>query len=196
MRGAFAKSNEKVMRGEIAFDSPEFSEPKSETSSDAHNPTILELLDRAAEELSEERIESSFPNQPHVQFTVLHTIAQCYRRTNKPERALPYAERAAKLAEKLYGLNDERTIRVMLVLARTLSIAGEQEKAESIATQALETSKTNFGEADPIRWVCMATLANCLSKQPNKNRSFLRCMEVFCPIYNPRILPNYRNAKS
>ncbi len=173
MRGAFAKSNEKVMRGEIAFDSPEFSEPKSETSSDAHNPTILELLDRAAEELSEERIESSFPNQPHVQFTVLHTIAQCYRRTNKPERALPYAERAAKLAEKLYGLNDERTIRVMLVLARTLSIAGEQEKAESIATQALETSKTNFGEADPIRWVCMATLANCLSKQPNKKPKFL-----------------------
>lgn len=160
MRGVFAKSSGQSPPGNYLLDSPVFTET-SESRNDTLNPTILELVDRASMELSEERIESAFPNQPNVQFTVLHTIAQCYRRLNKPDKALPHAQRAAQLAEKLYGLNDLRTIRALLVLARSHSGIGEVEKAKSIAKLAYESSKRCFGEAHPNTWACMGALASC-----------------------------------
>src|SRR5665213_1397132 len=42
------------------------------------NPIIRELLDRAARELSPERIDASFPNQPLVQAALLNTIGAAY----------------------------------------------------------------------------------------------------------------------
>ena len=40
------------------------------------NPTIRELLDRAAKELAPERIDASFPNQPLIQAEILHTVGK------------------------------------------------------------------------------------------------------------------------
>ena len=173
LRGAFAKPTPSSELGEIDISSLAFAETRSDERTDAQNPTVIELLDRAAAELSEERIELSFPNQPHVQCTVLHTIAQCYRRLNKPEKALPYAQRAAQLAEELYGFTGERTIRALLLLARTFSGTGEAEKAKSIATRALEISKTQFGENHDVTWVCTGTLAGCFKVKPYQNAEFL-----------------------
>ena len=39
------------------------------------NPTIRELLDRAAEELSEAKIEANFPKQPLIQAEILRRLA-------------------------------------------------------------------------------------------------------------------------
>ena len=41
------------------------------------NPTVKELLDRAAAELTADKIEEKFPNQPRVQAEILQTIGQC-----------------------------------------------------------------------------------------------------------------------
>ena len=159
--------------GGFDFDSLAFAEPVLDAGVDVQNPRVIELLDRAAAELSEERIESSFPNQPNVQWVVLHTIAQCYRRLDQPEKALPHAQRAARLAEELYGRNDERTLRALLLLARTYSGTGDSEKALSTATQAVEASKTQFGENHDITWVCMGALAGCFKVNPYQNAEFL-----------------------
>ena len=128
MRSLTSKGVPNAAPGGFDFDLLAFAAPVMDEGADVQNPRVIELLDRAAAELSEERIESSFPNQPNVQWVVLHTIAQCYRRLDQPEKALPHAQRAARLAEELYGRNDERTVRALLVLARTYSGTGEQRK--------------------------------------------------------------------
>ena len=43
------------------------------------NPTIRELLDRAAAELSPEKIEENFPGQPLLQAEILNTVGDTYR---------------------------------------------------------------------------------------------------------------------
>ncbi len=131
----------------------------ADTQFDLRNPTVLELLDRAALQLSEDRIESSFPKQPHIQFTVLHTIAQCYSRLSEFGKALPYAERAAKLAEELYGQQHDRAIHAQLVLSQTYKGMRQRELAQTIARQALERSRSHFGQSHPVTWMCLATVA-------------------------------------
>ena len=50
-----------------------------ESSSGAKpNPTVREVLDRAARELTADRIEASFPGQPLVQAEILQTIGNTY----------------------------------------------------------------------------------------------------------------------
>jgi len=155
-----------------------FTESPTAERSEAQNPTVIELLDRAAAELSEERIEASFPNQPHVQSVVLHTIAMCYRGLGQSEKALSYAQRAAESARESYGLNDERTIGSLLLLAKAYNNTREYEKAISTATQAVEISKTHFGENNIVTLICMRQLARSFSSGgPNDKSSVLPLYE-------------------
>ncbi len=130
----------------------------------AHNPTVTELLDRAAAELSEQRIEASLPNQPHVQAVVLNTIANCYVRLGQGEKALPHAQRAAQMSERSFGPNDERTVRSLLVLARAYRETNDFNKGVSTAKRALEISRAHFGENDFVTLICMRALAQALTK--------------------------------
>lgn len=148
--------------GAIDIDSFSSAEIAMDDGSASQNPTVIELLDRASAALSEVRIESSFPKQPHVQAVVLTTIANCYVRLGHSEKALSYAQRAAQLAEESFGLNDERTIRSLLVLARVFREIGAYEKGISTASQALDIAKTHFGENDIVTLICMRSLANAL----------------------------------
>jgi non-specific serine/threonine protein kinase/serine/threonine-protein kinase len=54
------------------------------------NPTIRELLDRAAEELTPDKIESNFPNEPLVQSGLLQTVGETYRGVGEFERAVGF----------------------------------------------------------------------------------------------------------
>ncbi len=134
------------------------------------NPTVIELLDRAASELSEERIESSFPKQPHVQAVVLYTIANCYVRLGQGEKALPYAQRAAQLAEESFGLNDERTIRSLLVVARAYRQISKHEESISTVTRACDIAKVHFGENDIVTLICIRALAQALDNAAASNQ--------------------------
>jgi hypothetical protein len=42
------------------------------------NPTIKDLLERAAAELTPTKIETKFPNQPQVQASILQTVGETY----------------------------------------------------------------------------------------------------------------------
>ena len=67
------------------------------------NPTIGELLDRAAVELSEAKIEANFPGQPLLQaellFTVGNTLSRC-RRVRASDRILATLAGAAQTASR------------------------------------------------------------------------------------------------
>jgi hypothetical protein len=58
------------------------------------NPTIKELLDRAAEELAGEKIESKFPGQAEVQASILETVGTTYVGIGEYETGVEFLERA------------------------------------------------------------------------------------------------------
>src|SRR5262249_4848109 len=61
------------------------------------NPTIKELLNRAAEELTKEKIEQKFPGQPRVQAVILRTVGDTYLGIGEYARAIDHLERANAL---------------------------------------------------------------------------------------------------
>ena len=56
-------------------------------------PTIKELLDRAAAELTPEKIEQEFPQQPLVQAEILHTVGIAYLYVGDFAKAVAHLER-------------------------------------------------------------------------------------------------------
>jgi serine/threonine protein kinase len=93
------------------------------------NPTIRDLLDRAAKELTADRIEAQFPNQPLVQAEILHTIGDTYRGIGEFGPAIDHLSRAADLFERHVGRDHEDTWRALDALADTYLDAGRLPEA-------------------------------------------------------------------
>jgi len=64
------------------------------------NPTIRELLDRAAEELSEAKIEASFPNQPLLQAEILLAVGSTYVGIGEADRAIGFLQRSVAICKQ------------------------------------------------------------------------------------------------
>jgi eukaryotic-like serine/threonine-protein kinase len=69
----------------------------SKSASPKPNPTIHELLDRAAGALVPANIESQFSGQPLVQAEILKVIGETYRRIGEYGKAIPHLQRALDL---------------------------------------------------------------------------------------------------
>ena len=83
------------------------------------NPTIRELLDRAAMELAPDKIEKNFPNQPLVQAEILRTVGDAYRGAGDASTAIPFLTRAVELFKAKLGPRSPRD-------PTPLSVLGEQ----------------------------------------------------------------------
>src|SRR5262249_16357429 len=58
------------------------------------SPTIKELLDRAADSLTADRIEAKFPRQPRVQAEILRTVGSTYLAVGDYDKAIDHLVRA------------------------------------------------------------------------------------------------------
>ena len=67
------------------------------------DPTIRELLDRAAGEISEAKIDANFPNQPLLQAEILKTVGDTYRGVGESERAIGFLQRSLALRKAKLG---------------------------------------------------------------------------------------------
>ena len=81
------------------------------------NPTIGELLDRAAVELSEAKIEANFPGQPLLQAELLFTVGNTYRGVGAFERAIGFLQRSVALRKQHLGPDHPDTLTSMNNLA-------------------------------------------------------------------------------
>ena len=61
------------------------------------NPSVKELVDRAAAELSPDKIEAKFPNRPRVQAEILRTIGRTYLGIGEYAKAIAHLTRARDL---------------------------------------------------------------------------------------------------
>jgi eukaryotic-like serine/threonine-protein kinase len=73
------------------------------------NPTINELLDRAAAQLTTDKIEAKFPNLPFVQAEVLKAVGDAYASVT-PAKAIEPIKRAIVLYRQARGADDPATL--------------------------------------------------------------------------------------
>jgi serine/threonine protein kinase len=74
------------------------------------NPSVKELLNRAAAELVPSKIERKFPGQPVVQAEILRTIGGTYLVTGEYKRAVVHLERSHAVYVKHLGVNEAPTL--------------------------------------------------------------------------------------
>ncbi len=94
------------------------------------NPTVRELLDRAAAGLTPARIEKRFPGQREVQASILQTVASSYNGVGAFDRALEFHSRAVEAYRAALGDDHLKTADALYKLARAYGLCNR--KAESI----------------------------------------------------------------
>jgi len=124
--------------------------------------TIRELLDRAAAELSETRIEASFPNQPLVQAELLQTVGISYVGIAGYETGIALLERAVALKSKHLGPDAPGTLIAWNDLGRAYKEGGRFDRAVAVHQETLGRLTTVFGPDAPDTLIGMNNLAAAL----------------------------------
>lgn len=112
------------------------------------NPTINELLDRAAALLTPERIEQKFPNMPFVQAEVLHAVAAAYSGVGQEEKARPLIDRAIPLYLETRGEYDRATLASRVVQASIYRQLQGRANGEQMLKAVAEDCRRVFGPSD------------------------------------------------
>jgi serine/threonine protein kinase/tetratricopeptide (TPR) repeat protein len=114
------------------------------------NPTITELLDRAAAQLTPGRIEKKFPNLPFVQAEVLHAVAHGYSGVYQDAKALDLLDRAIPLYLAARGPDDRATLNARVSRATLLAYLGRFEPAEDAFAAVTADLHRVFGAKDRV----------------------------------------------
>jgi tetratricopeptide (TPR) repeat protein/tRNA A-37 threonylcarbamoyl transferase component Bud32 len=125
------------------------------------NPTIRDLLDRAAWELSEARIESSFPGQPLLQAEILHTVGQAYSAVHERDLALGFLRRSLALRAQHLGPNHPES----LVSLTSVGECSPITDSKSILEDVVMRSQATLGPAHPDTLKRMSLLG-CKQYEP------------------------------
>ena len=123
------------------------------------NPTIGELLDRAAVELSEAKIEANFPGQPLLQAELLFTVGNTYRGVGAYERAIGFLQRSLALCKQHFGTDHPDTLQTMNSLAGAYQHAGKLDLALPLLEKTLKLRKAKLGPDHPDTLPSMNNLA-------------------------------------
>ena len=113
------------------------------------NPTIRELLDRAAKELTPEKIETKFPNQPRVQAEILRTVGNSYHAIGEYSKAIDHLRRSAALYERLFGPDHRDTLIALHSQAWAHSRAGQSTETIAILLRVRDTQTKTHGPTHP-----------------------------------------------
>jgi serine/threonine protein kinase len=112
------------------------------------NPTIRELLDRAAEELTPEKIEANFPGQPLLQAEILGTLGFTYRGVGEYAQAVALLQRAAALYQRNLGTDEPDTLTTLNNLGWAYRDAGKLSEAIRLFEQ-IRDAQTKLGPGHP-----------------------------------------------
>jgi len=94
------------------------------------NPTIRELLDRAAAELAPNNIEQKFPEQPLVQAEILNTVGDAYRALGEYQSAIDHLRRSRTIYTA--HLSADHLLTLMTVNRLALANKGAGNLSEAI----------------------------------------------------------------
>ena len=132
------------------------------------NPTIRELLDRAAKELAPDNIEASFPNQPLIQAEILLTIGNAYIGIGEYQSAIDFLNRSEALRRRHLGSDHPSALVSMNSLAWAYHMTGKDDQASSLYEELLQISKAKLGADDPRTLGAMNNLGAIYTKDNPK----------------------------
>jgi eukaryotic-like serine/threonine-protein kinase len=112
------------------------------------NPTVKELLDRAAAGLAPDKIEQKFPNQPYVHADLLHAVGDAYGGVGDHAKAIAHKVRALAIFIALYGPDEQNSLYVMQNLASSYQAAGKLDLAVPLYEEAFNRTKAKYGPDD------------------------------------------------
>jgi eukaryotic-like serine/threonine-protein kinase len=116
------------------------------------NPTVEELLDRAAQKLTPENLEIKFPGMPLVQAEVLATIGISYFDIGFAKadfrESQEFLERAIELFREHNGLSTLPAINARERLARIKSFGNELDQGISLLEEVIEDMNRVIGPFD------------------------------------------------
>jgi serine/threonine protein kinase/tetratricopeptide (TPR) repeat protein len=123
--------------------------------------TVRQLLDRAAEELTEEKIEASFPGQPLLQAELLLTVGNTYRGVGEAQRGADFVARALTLRQKLLGAEHLETRSARNDLAMCYHYLDRLDQALPLFEESLRLTRKVQGAEHPNTQTAMSNLAAC-----------------------------------
>jgi serine/threonine protein kinase/tetratricopeptide (TPR) repeat protein len=141
------------------------------TAGTKSDPTIRELLDRAAEELSAQQIESNFPNQPQLQAELLLTVGNTYRGVGAYDKAISLLKRSVDQHRQQLGNDHADTLESMYNLAVAYQAAGEANLALPLHQETLDRRKETLGAKDPRTLTSMGNLAMAYTQAGRLDRA-------------------------
>ncbi len=134
------------------------------------NPTVRELLDRAALELAPDKIDANFPKQPLVQAEILRTVGVAYNGIGEPGTAINFSKRAEALHRQHLGHDDPATLESMNILANVYRSAGQWNTALPLLEETFKLKKVRLGPDHLDTLKSMSDLAGIymIAGQPDK----------------------------
>ena len=147
------------------------------------NPTIRELLDRAALELAPDRIEANFPRQPLVQADLLETVGNTYCGLGEYGRAIEFLSRAVNLLRIRLGADHANTLAALDDLAWAVKEAGQSRNAIELFERAHDAQVSKYGTDDPRT---LRTLANLALSYRDAGQS-LKATKLLEEVCNTRV---------
>jgi serine/threonine protein kinase/Tfp pilus assembly protein PilF len=168
------------------------------------NPTIKELLDRAAAELAPGQIEAKFPEQPAVQASILMTMGETYLGIGEYDKAIAFMSRACDTFRQAVGADHPDSLTSMNNLAAAYKAAGQHSPAIRLLEEVLakrqqqpgpdhhDTLQTmnnlaviyhDAGRLDKALPLLEKTLAKCQEKLGPDHSLTLACMNNLAMAY-------------
>lgn len=138
----------------------QFGRPTSELERD---PRISVLLDRAAAELTPDRIHTYFPDQPLLQAEILFSIGNTYRGIGKFPQAISHLERSRDASLSAGGANHPRTLYAIHSLAKTYAESGRMPEALKLFEKSYDGMARVFGPEHVETISALANYAEALS---------------------------------
>jgi serine/threonine protein kinase len=140
------------------------------------NPTIRELLDRAAQEVTPDKIERRFPKQPQVQAPVLVTIGNAYMGVGEYGQAVVHLQRAYHLREQQLGPDHLLTLSTLDNLAAARAQAGQRAEAIRLFEQLRDQLVAQFGAGHLYTLTALTSLGSTYY-QTGKRAEAIRLFE-------------------
>jgi tetratricopeptide (TPR) repeat protein len=152
------------------------------------NPTIRELLDRAAAGLAPEKMAAKFPDQPLVQAGLLATVGEAYRGVGEYAKAADHLRRAHDLFAAHCGPDHPETLRLLAHLGNAYNGAGRNAEAIRLLEQVRDARARTHPPDDPYTLVVLNNLAGAYldaGRYPEAARLFERVRDVQVKKFDP-----------
>ncbi len=153
------------------------------------NPTVRELLDRAAAGLAGDGIEAKFPKQPRVQAEILRTIGSTYLDVGEYEKAVAHLARARDRMTVARGPDHPDTLVILRTLAMAHLAAGRTAAAISLLEDVRDTSVARLGPDHPHSTATLGMLATAYLGAGRKAEA-VALREAVCRAWEARLGPD------